>query len=103
MKLSKVILTVLALMTISSSALAYSTYSTPQNEEYCKYKMEQWTKMCEQNDYQTAAKQAYQFYIESDMHIAYYDEWVNVDFEGRRMSKVGTPSKILDIWNKGNN
>ena len=106
MKVSKILLTALTLMTISSSAFAGQyTYSTPQNVDYCKHKMNVWTKMCEQNDTVTPVIEASRFYIEGDMHIAYYDEWVNVekDFAGRRITTVGTPSKLLDILNRGNN
>lgn len=103
MKVSKIILTALTLMTIASSAMAAAT---PQNEDYCHHKMKVWTKMCEQGDLVQPTREAYHFYLEGDMRVAYYDEWVNVDekdFKAKNITTVGLPMKAHDLYFKGNN
>lgn len=101
MKLSKVILTALAIMTIASSAFAAST---PQNEDYCKLKMGQWAEMCKQGNTVTPVIEANRFYLDGDMRVAYYDEWVNVDkdFASHGITTVGVPEEAQDIWFRGN-
>ena len=95
MKMSKILLTALAMMTVTASAMAAPTTGV-EAEAYNA--MSRWETMALQGDTVNPVIEADRFYIKHNMHVTYYDEVaVPSELEGKGFVNVGVPMMVEEM------